>query len=223
MIRINTAIKESTLARPQADLAESTSGGDGGRSPTITDGTPSVWNFCDFRRASVCRAGSVSQPRRSRRPRPTTRVLSAFVRESGQRRTPGVVDGGEADARAQMLPVGFVAKQSIRLWIDPMNQTAAAALTHCAKCLATPCDCSETGGQRPRFFSRLAALRERAPRPSRLHDLAKPPLGPLMSAAQANGWINSTAALPTANFATMAVTPVGSYYRPALSDPLFDI
>ena len=176
MIRINTAIKESTLARPQADLAESTSGGDGGRSPTITDGTPSVWNFRDFRRASVCRAGSVTQPRRSRRPRPTTRVLSAFVRESGQRRTPGVVDGGEADARAQMLPVGFVAKQSIRLWIDPMNQTAAAALTHCAKCLATPCDCSETGGQRPRFFSRLAALRERAPRPSRLHDLAKPPL-----------------------------------------------
>ncbi len=152
MIRINTAIKESTLARPQADLAESTSGGDGGRSPTITDGTPSVWNFRDFRRASVCRAGSVTQPRRSRRPRPTTRVLSAFVRESGQRRTPGVVDGGEADARARMLPVGFVAKQSIRLWIDPMNQTAAAALTHCAKCLATPCDCSETGASGPGFF-----------------------------------------------------------------------
>ena len=45
----------------------------------------------------------------------------------------------------------------------------------------------------------------------------------LWNAAQANGWITSTAALPSADWAMMAATPIGPHYVPALSDPLFDI
>jgi hypothetical protein len=45
----------------------------------------------------------------------------------------------------------------------------------------------------------------------------------LWTAARANGWVTSTAALPTANWSAMASTPIGSRYVPALSDPLFDL
>lgn len=44
----------------------------------------------------------------------------------------------------------------------------------------------------------------------------------LMTAAKANGWIITTASLPTFPFAEAAVMPIGSYYLPAASDPLFD-
>lgn len=44
----------------------------------------------------------------------------------------------------------------------------------------------------------------------------------LWNAAKANGWIISTADLPVANLATMAVTPIGSRYMPAGADPLWD-
>ncbi len=47
--------------------------------------------------------------------------------------------------------------------------------------------------------------------------------GALMMAAQANGWIVTDAALPSAGWATMAATPVGPFYQPALSGPLFDV
>jgi hypothetical protein len=42
-------------------------------------------------------------------------------------------------------------------------------------------------------------------------------------AAQANGWVVTVAANPTANWSMMVATPIGPYYRPALADPLFDI
>ena len=40
--------------------------------------------------------------------------------------------------------------------------------------------------------------------------------------AAANGWKVSVAAYPTADWAFMAATPIGPYYRPAFADPLFD-
>jgi hypothetical protein len=45
----------------------------------------------------------------------------------------------------------------------------------------------------------------------------------LMTSAKANGWIVTTAAYPTADWATMAATAIGPYYRPAFADPLFDL
>jgi hypothetical protein len=40
----------------------------------------------------------------------------------------------------------------------------------------------------------------------------------LMTAAKANGWIVTTAAYPTANWAFMAITPIGASYRTAFAD-----
>jgi hypothetical protein len=45
----------------------------------------------------------------------------------------------------------------------------------------------------------------------------------LWTAAKANGWIITTASLPTFPFAQAAATPIGPSYRPPLSDPLFDL
>jgi hypothetical protein len=45
----------------------------------------------------------------------------------------------------------------------------------------------------------------------------------LMTAAQANDWIVTTAAYPSANLQMMAATPTGSGYRPAMNDPMFDL
>jgi hypothetical protein len=45
----------------------------------------------------------------------------------------------------------------------------------------------------------------------------------LWSATIANWWKVSTAALATFNFACAAAHSPGPYYRPAYSDPLFDI
>jgi predicted DNA-binding transcriptional regulator AlpA len=45
----------------------------------------------------------------------------------------------------------------------------------------------------------------------------------LMTSAKANGWVVTVAAYPTADWAMMATTPIGPYYRPAASDPLFDL
>jgi hypothetical protein len=44
----------------------------------------------------------------------------------------------------------------------------------------------------------------------------------LWSATIANGWKVSTAAMPTFNFTYAAAHAPGQYYRPALSDPLWD-
>ena len=45
----------------------------------------------------------------------------------------------------------------------------------------------------------------------------------LVTSAKANGWVVTVAAYPTANWASMAATPIGSSYRPAFADPLFDL
>jgi hypothetical protein len=44
-----------------------------------------------------------------------------------------------------------------------------------------------------------------------------------LAAARANGWVITPAALATAPLARIATIPLGKYYVPALSDPLFDI
>jgi hypothetical protein len=43
-----------------------------------------------------------------------------------------------------------------------------------------------------------------------------------MTAAKTKGWKITPAALARANLASMAATPVGPHYLPALSDSLFD-
>jgi hypothetical protein len=48
-------------------------------------------------------------------------------------------------------------------------------------------------------------------------------VGTLMTAAVNNGWIVTTGALSTADWALMAVTPVGIYYTPTLADTLFEL
>ncbi len=45
----------------------------------------------------------------------------------------------------------------------------------------------------------------------------------LWTAAVANGWQIPTAVLPTFNFAVAAVTPIGNYYLPQGTDPLWDV
>ena len=42
-----------------------------------------------------------------------------------------------------------------------------------------------------------------------------------MAQAQANGWIVTAAAFPSADWVMMAATATGPYYRPN-GDPLFD-
>ncbi len=45
----------------------------------------------------------------------------------------------------------------------------------------------------------------------------------MWTAAVANGWQIPTAVLPTFNFAVAAVTPIGNYYLPQGTDPLWDV